>query len=125
MRRREPGFPIFRAEHEMVVQREMRRSHAGSFQIGRRMAIANSAPVPEARKKLAGGATTGSARPTTPNRRRALEGREKGTRGVRRAISPGDIRTLLAPLPGRIPNLGWWGGPVPVVPGRSATFTTG
>ena len=26
MRRREPGFPVFRAEHEMVMQREMRRS---------------------------------------------------------------------------------------------------
>ncbi len=24
MRRREPEFPVFRAEHEMVVQREMR-----------------------------------------------------------------------------------------------------
>jgi hypothetical protein len=34
MRRREPGFPVFRAEHEMVVQREMRRGHAGGFQIG-------------------------------------------------------------------------------------------
>jgi hypothetical protein len=34
MRRREPGFPVFRAEHEMVMQREMRRGHAGGFQIG-------------------------------------------------------------------------------------------
>jgi hypothetical protein len=80
--------------------------------------------VPEARQKLAGGGTTGSARPTTPNRRRALKGREKGTRGLAGNIA-GDIRTLLAPLPGRIPYRGWWGGPVPVVPGRSATFTAG
>ena len=66
-------------------------------------------PVPEARQKLAGGATTGSARPTTPNHHRALEGREKGARRARggwRATSPGDIRTLLAPLPGRIPYRG-------------------
>jgi hypothetical protein len=34
IRRREPRFPIFRAEHEMVVQREMRRGHAAWFQIG-------------------------------------------------------------------------------------------
>ena len=51
MRRREPGFPVFRAEHEVVVQREMRRSHARWFQIACRMAITNSAPVPEARQK--------------------------------------------------------------------------
>jgi hypothetical protein len=38
--------------------------------------------VPEARKKLAGGETTGTAHPATPYRRRALEGREKGTRGL-------------------------------------------
>jgi len=35
-------------------------------------------PVPEARQKLAGGATTGQ-RPRNTNR--ALKGREKGTRG--------------------------------------------
>lgn len=91
----------------MVVQREVCRSHAGSFQIGSRTATKNFrasrwiceraggtreahhmpfgiAPnsVPEARKKLAGGETTGSARPTIPNLPRALEGREKGTRGL-------------------------------------------
>lgn len=80
--------------------------------------------MPEARKKLAGGETTGSARPTTPNRHRALEGREKGTQGLAGNIAEA-IRTLLAPLPGRIPIRGWWGGSFPVVPGRSATFTTG
>ncbi len=80
--------------------------------------------VPEARKKLAGGATTGTARPTTPKCRRALEGREKSTGGLAGNITQG-IRTLLAPLPGRIPNRGRWGGSFPVVPGRSATFTTG
>jgi hypothetical protein len=32
---------------------------------------------------------------------------------------------LLAPLPGRIPYRGLLGGLVPVVLGRSATFTTG
>jgi hypothetical protein len=80
--------------------------------------------VPEARQKLAGGATTGSARPTTSNRRRTLEGREKGIWGLAGNIA-GDIRTLLAPLPRRIPDRGWWRGTVPVVPGRSATFTTG
>ncbi len=32
--------------------------------------------VPEARKKLAGGETTGQARPTCVNIRRALKGRE-------------------------------------------------
>ena len=80
--------------------------------------------MPEARKKLAGGATTGSARPTTPNHHRALEGREKGTRGLAGNITQGML-TLLAPLPGRSPNREWWGGSFPVVPGRSATFTTG
>lgn len=85
MRRREPGFTVFRAEHEMVVQREMCRSHARWFQIENHDATMKSAPhrkfspVPEAREKLAGGATTGSAR---PNRRRALEGREKATQGL-------------------------------------------
>lgn len=74
-----PRFPVLRAEHKMEVQREMRRSHAGSFQIGRRMAIANSAPVPEAREKLAGGETTGQRRRNT---NRALKGREKATRGL-------------------------------------------
>ena len=68
-------------------------------------------PVPEAPKKLAGGATTGQ-RPRNTNR--ALEGREKGTRGVAGNIA-GGIRTLLAPLPGRMPNREWWDGPVPVV----------
>jgi len=79
MRRREPRFPVFRAEHEMVMQREMRRGHAGGFQIGWKMAIANSALVPEAREKLAGGETTGQ-RPLNTNG--ALEGREKGTRDL-------------------------------------------
>jgi len=100
MRRREPRLPVFRAEHEMVVQREMRRSHAGWFQIGRRMAIANSAPVPEARKKLAGGATTGSARPTTPNHHRALEGREKGTRGLAGNFAVGPFARFSRPCRG-------------------------
>ena len=67
--------------------------------------------MPEAPKKLAGGATTGQ-RPRNTNR--ALEGREKGTRGVAGNIA-GGIRTLLAPLPGRMPNREWWDGPVPVV----------
>jgi hypothetical protein len=62
--------------------------------------------------------------PHHPNPPRALEGREKGTRGLVGNIAEG-IRTLLAPLPGRIPNRGWWGDSFPVVPGRSATFTTG
>jgi hypothetical protein len=148
MRRGEPGFPVFRAEHEMVMQREMRRSHVESFQIGWRHATMNFRPsrwighlaggtkeaphcqfasrqfVPEARQKLAGGATTGSARPITPNRPAPWKGARR-TRGVWRATSPQDIRMLLAPLPGRIPNRRWWGGSVPVVPGRSATFTTG
>lgn len=31
---------------------------------------------------------------------------------------PRNIRTLLAPLPGRIPYQGFWGGPGPVIPGR-------
>lgn len=79
MRRREPGFPVFRAEHEMVMQREMRRGHAGGFQNRGKMAIANSVPVPEARQKLAGGATTGQS---PRNTNRALEGREKGARGL-------------------------------------------
>ncbi len=42
----------------------------------------------------------------------------KGARRARggwRATSSGNIRTLLAPLPGRIPYRGWWGGPAPVV----------
>ena len=50
MRRREPGFPVSRAEHEMVMQREMCRSHAESFQIANDRATTKS-PVPEARKK--------------------------------------------------------------------------
>jgi hypothetical protein len=54
----------------------------------------------------------------------AQEGREKDMRGLAGNITQG-IRTLLAPLPGRIPNRGRWGGSFPVVPGRSATFTTG
>ncbi len=77
MRRREPGFPVFCAVHEMVMQREMRRGHARWFQIGGKMAIANSVTLPEARKKLAGGATTGSAphHPKPPPRPgRAREG---------------------------------------------------
>jgi len=81
-------------------------------------------PVPEAHKKLAGGETTGSARPTTPNRPAPWKGARR-TRGVWQATSPVEIRRLLAPLPGRIPNRGRWGGSFPVVPGRSATFTTG
>lgn len=48
----------------------------------------------------------------------------EGPRGLAGNIVEG-MRTLLAPLPGRIPNRGWWGGSFPVVPGRSATFTTG
>lgn len=68
------------------------------------MAIAISAPVPEAREKIAGGATTGQ-RPRNTNR--ALKGREKATRSLAGNIA-GGIRTLLAPLPGRIPNRGWW-----------------
>ena len=96
MRRREPGFPVFRAEHEMVMQREMRRSHAGWFQMGNDRATTKS-PVPEARQKLAGGATTGQ-RPRNTNR--ALKGREKGTRDLAGNIAVG-IRALLAPLPGR------------------------
>gem|GEM_PF-3927729 len=75
------------------------------------MAIANSAPVPEAREKIAGGATTGQS---PRNTNRALKGREKSTRG-RAGNIVGGIRTLLAPLPGRIPYRGWWGGAVPVV----------
>jgi hypothetical protein len=54
-------------------------------------------PVPEARQKLAGGATTGQ-RPRNTNR--ALKGREKGTRDLAGNIAVG-IRALLAPLPGR------------------------
>jgi hypothetical protein len=57
-------------------------------------------PVPEARQKLAGGATTGQ-RPR--NMSRALKGREKGTRGLAGNIAEG-MRTLLAPLPGRWPS---------------------
>jgi len=50
-----------------------------------------------------------------------VEGREKGTRGLAGNIVEG-VRTLLAPLPERIPNRGRWGGSFPVVPGRSATL---
>jgi len=46
-------------------------------------------PVPEARETLAGGATTGQARATRPNIRRALKGREKGTRGLACKITAG------------------------------------
>jgi hypothetical protein len=108
MRRREPGFPVFRAEHEMVMQREMRRSHAGWFQFRGKMAITNSVPVPEARKKLAGGATTGQ-RPRNTNR--ALEGREKGTRGLAGNITGEHSDASRAPAGA----LAVWGGSFPVV----------
>jgi hypothetical protein len=75
-------------------------------------------PVPEARKKLAGGATTGQ-RPRNTNR--ALEGREKGTRGLAGNFVGRHSHASRAPAGA----LAVWGGPVPVVPGRSATFTTG
>jgi hypothetical protein len=120
MRRREPGFPVFRAEHEMVMQREVCRSHAGWLQIGNDRATTKS-PVPEACQKLAGGATTGQ-RPRNTNR--ALEGREKGTRGLAGNITGEHSDASRAPA-GAHPIAGSWGGPVPVVPGRSATFTTG
>jgi hypothetical protein len=114
MRRREPGFPVFRAEHEMVVQREMRRSHAGSFQIENHDATMKSAPhrkfspVPEAREKLAGGATTGQRRRTT---NRALEGREKGTRRLAGKIAGEQSHVSRAPAGAQA----MWCGPVPVV----------
>jgi len=72
------------------------------------MAIANSAPVPEAREKIAGGATTGQS---PRNTNRALKGREKATRGVAGNIAGGHSHASRAPAGAQA----MWCGPVPVV----------
>jgi hypothetical protein len=59
-----------------------------------------------------------------PKPPRALEGREKGTRGLAGNIAGGNSHASRAPA-GAHPESGAVGGSFPVVPGRSATFTTG
>ena len=61
---------------------------------------------------------------STPNTNRALEGREKATR-VWRPTSPWDHSHASRAPAGAHPVSGAVGGSFPVVPGRSATFTTG
>ena len=57
MRRREPRFSVFRTEHDVIVQREVRGWHVGEFQIGWKHATMNfrhrvgKGTVPEAQKK--------------------------------------------------------------------------
>lgn len=65
-------------------------------------------PVPEARKKLAGGETTGQARPTRPSIRCALKGRERGTLGLSRNIAAGPSPPSRAPA-GAHPGFGGGG----------------
>ena len=65
-------------------------------------------PVPEARETLAGGETTGQARATPHNIRRALEGRERGTRGLVLNIAAGHLPPSRAPA-GAHPGIGGGG----------------
>jgi hypothetical protein len=51
---------------------------------------------------------------------RALKGRKKGTRGVEVNIAGEQSHASRAPAGALVT----WGGSLPVVPGRSATFTT-
>ena len=67
--------------------------------------------VPEAREKIAGGETTGQARPTRVNISRALEGREKATRGLAGNITGEHSDASRAPAGA----LAVWGGSFPVV----------
>ena len=64
--------------------------------------------VPEARETFAGGETTGQARPIPHNIRRALEGREKGTRGLACKIATGHSPPSRAPA-GAHPGFGGGG----------------
>jgi hypothetical protein len=119
MRRREPGFPVFRAEHEMVVQREMRRRHEG--RVSDRAKDRNREFGPRAGgtreiSRWCNHRTTSTKHESRPGR-----AREEHVEAGGQNIADGHAHASRAPAGA----LAVWGGSFPVVPGRSATFTTG